>query len=141
MNINELGEDLEQQFGKPRNITEENVRFMFSLIKEEFDGTKVNENIEKSSLEAFGMTILAVMSYQTTPWEGLDKERLRQMILQYLSNAGDEGAKRDSIYEYLKDVLPQNKTEEQKLRSLGDLLKTMKKEDFIWTDGRNWFEK
>lgn len=141
MNINELGEDIEQQFGKPRNITEENVRFMLSLIKEEFDGTKVNENIEKSSLEAFGMTILAVMSYQTTPWEGLDKERLRQMILQYLSNAGEEGAKRDSIYEYLKDVLPQNKTEEQKLRSLGDLLKTMKKEDFIWTDGRNWFEK
>ena len=39
MNINELGEDLEQQFGKPRNITEENVRFMLSLIKEEFDGT------------------------------------------------------------------------------------------------------
>lgn len=49
------------------------------------------------------------------------------MVLQYLSNAGKEGAKRDSIYEYLKDVLPQNKTEEQKLRSLGDLLKTMKK--------------
>lgn len=76
-----------------------------------------------------------------TKTKGLDKERLRQMVLQYLSNAGEEGAKRDSIYEYLKDVLPQNKTEEQKLRSLGDLLKTMKKEDFIWTDGRNWFEK
>lgn len=72
---------------------------------------------------------------------GLDKERLRQMVLQYLSNAGEEGAKRDSIYEYLKDVLPQNKTEEQKLRGLGDLLKTMKKVDLIWTDGRNWFEK
>ena len=71
MNINELGEDLEQQFGKPRNITEENVRFMLSLIKEEYDGTKVNENVEKPSLEAFGMTILAVMSYQTTPWEEL----------------------------------------------------------------------
>jgi hypothetical protein len=139
MNINELGEDIEQQFGKPRNITEENVRFMLSLIKEEFDGTKVNENIEKSSLEAFGMTILAVMSYQTTPWEGLDKERLRQMILQYLSNAGEEGAKRDSIYEYLKDVLPANKTEEQQLRMLGDLLKAMKMEELIKTDGRNWF--
>ena len=63
MNINELGEDLEQQFGKPRNITEENVRFMISLIKEEFDGTKVNENIETPSLEAFGMTILAVIVY------------------------------------------------------------------------------
>ena len=33
------------------NITEENVRFMLSLIKEEFDGTKVNENVEKPSLE------------------------------------------------------------------------------------------
>ena len=35
------------------------------------------------------------------------------MVLQYLSYAEDEGAKRDSIYEYLMDVLPQNKTEEQ----------------------------
>ena len=61
------------------------------------------------------------------------------MILQYLSNAGDEGAKRDSIYEYLKDVLPQNKTEKQKIRMLGDLLKAMKMEKLIKTDGRYWF--
>ena len=74
-----------------------------------------------------------------TKTKGLDKERLRQMVLQYLSNAGDEGAKRDSIYEYLKDVLPANKTEEQKLRMLGDLLKAMKMEKLIKTDGRNWF--
>ena len=50
------------------------------------------------------------------------------MVLQYLGNAGNEGAKRDSIYEYLKDVLPQNQTEEQRLRMLGDLLKAMKME-------------
>ena len=59
---------------------------------------------------------------------GLDKEKLRQMVLQYLSNAGKEGAKRDSIYEYLKDVLPRNKTEEQQIRMLGDLLRSMSKE-------------
>ena len=29
----------------------------------------------------------------------------------------------------------------KKLRSLGDILKAMKKEDLIRTDGRNWFEK
>ncbi|MBD9271621.1 MAG: hypothetical protein EGS53_01760 [Prevotella sp.] len=63
------------------------------------------------------------------------------MILQYLSNAGDEGAKRDSIYEYLKDVLPQNKTEEQRLRMLGDLLKAMKMEKLIKTDGLYFPEK
>lgn len=74
-----------------------------------------------------------------TKTKGLDKGKLRQMILQYLENAGDEGAKRDSIYEYIKDVLPSNKTEEQRLRCLGDLLKTMKTESLIKTDGRNWF--
>ena len=61
------------------------------------------------------------------------------MVLQYLGNAGDEGAKRDSIYEYLKDVLPANKTEELQLRMLGDLLKAMKMEELIKTDGLNWF--
>ena len=74
-----------------------------------------------------------------TKTKGLDKERLRQMILQYLSNAGDDGAKRDSIYEYLKDVLPANKTEEQQLRMLGDLLKNMSKECLIKAEGRTWY--
>ena len=90
MNINELGEDLEQQFGKPRNITEENVRFMLSLIKEEFDGTKVNENVERPSLEAFGMTILAVMSYQTTPWEELAKKPSIRKTLKYIAIRGND---------------------------------------------------
>ena len=74
-----------------------------------------------------------------TKTKGLDKERLRQMVLQYLSNAGSEGAKRDSIYEYLKDVLPANKTEEQQLRMLGDLLKSMSKESIIKAEGRTWY--
>ena len=74
-----------------------------------------------------------------TKRKGLDKERLRQMVLQYLSNAGEEGAKRDSIYEYLKDVLPANKTEEQQLRMLGDLLKNMSKECLIKAEGRTWY--
>ena len=74
-----------------------------------------------------------------TKTKGLDKERLRQMVLQYLSNAGEEGAKRDSIYEYLKDVLPRNKTEEQQIRMLGDLLKSMSKESIIKAEGRTWY--
>ena len=76
-----------------------------------------------------------------TKCKGLEKQKLIQMILQYLKNAGATGAKRDGIYEYLKDVLPLNKTEEQKLRSLGDLLKAMKADELIKTDGRNWYLK
>jgi ATP-dependent DNA helicase RecG len=49
-----------------------------------------------------------------TKTKGLDKEKLRQMILQFLQNAGGEGAKQDGIYEYLRDVLPSNKTDEHR---------------------------
>ena len=76
-----------------------------------------------------------------TKTKGLDKERLRQMVLQYLSNAGDEGAKRDSIYEYLKDVLPTNKTEEQKLRYVGRLLVELNEEKLIDRIGLRWILK
>ena len=73
-----------------------------------------------------------------TKTKGLDKEKLRQMVLQYLSNAGEEGAKRDSIYEYLKDVLPTNRTEEQKLRYVGRLLVELNEEKQIDRIGLRW---
>ena len=75
-----------------------------------------------------------------TKSKGLEKQKLIQMILQYLKNAGAEGSKRDGIYEYLKDVLPQNKTREQQLRMLGDLLNSMKEEKLIIAKGRTWYE-
>mgnify|MGYP000878082404 CR=1 FL=1 len=73
-----------------------------------------------------------------TKTKGLDKAKLRKMILQYLQNAGEEGAKRDSIYEYLKDVLPANKTQEQQLRMVGKLLVEMAEENLIEPNGRRW---
>lgn len=60
------------------------------------------------------------------------------MILQYLQNAGSEGAKRDSIFAYVKDVLPYGMTNEQKLRKLGKLLVQMEEENLITTIGRKW---
>ena len=75
-----------------------------------------------------------------TKSKGLEKQKLIQMILQYLKNAGEEGSERDGIYEYLKDVLPQNKTREQQLRMLGDLLNSMKDENLIIAKGRTWYE-
>lgn len=63
------------------------------------------------------------------------------MILQFLQNAGDEGAKRDSIYEYLRDVLPSNKTEEQQLRYVGRLLVELNEEKQIDRIGLKWILK
>ena len=70
---------------------------------------------------------------------GLAKEKMIQMILQYLQNAGTIGAKRDSIYEYIKDVMPQMKTHEQKLRMLGDMLNALSADRRIYAKGRTWF--
>ena len=103
MNIKELGDDLEQQFGKPRNITEENVCFMLSLVEEEYDGEKVNEDVEKPSLDAFGMTILAVMSYQTTPWEELAKKPSIRKTLKYIAIRG--GNHYDEIEALTKELM------------------------------------
>lgn len=74
-----------------------------------------------------------------TKQKGLDKEKIKQMVLQYLKNAGSEGAKRDGIYEYVKDVLPQAKTREQQLRLLGDMLNALSVDKFIYTKGQTWF--
>ena len=89
-----------------------------------------------ASLLALPRTRINCLLTQKT--KGLDKEKLRQMILQFLQNAGDEGAKRDSIYEYLKDVLPANKTEEQKLRYVGRLLVELNEEKQIDRIGLRW---
>lgn len=70
--------------------------------------------------------------------KGLDKAKIQQMILQYLQHAGCEGAKRDSIFEYVKEVLPNGITNEQKLRKLGKLLVQMEEENLITTIGRKW---
>ena len=53
----------------------------------------------------------------------------------------EEGAKRDSIYEYLKDVLPVNKTEEQKLRYVGRLVVELNEEKQIDRVGLRWILK
>ncbi len=72
---------------------------------------------------------------------GLDKAKLQQMILQYLQNAGSAGAKRDAIFDYLKDVLPKAKTSEQQERMVGNILVEMKEVGIIILKGRIWHVK
>lgn len=76
-----------------------------------------------------------------TKQKGLDKDKIKQMVLQYLKNAGSDGAKRDGIYEYIKDVMPQAKTREQQLRILGDILNALSVDKLIFANGRTWFLK
>lgn len=72
---------------------------------------------------------------------GLDKAKLQHMILQYLQNAGSVGAKRDAIFDYLRDVLPRNKTPEQQERMVGNILAEMKEAEIVIIKGRIWYVK
>lgn len=72
---------------------------------------------------------------------GLDKAKLQQMVLQYLQNAGSIGAKRDAIFDNLKDALPKTKTQEQQERMVGNLLSEMKDSGTIIPKGRTWYLK
>lgn len=74
-----------------------------------------------------------------TRLKGLEKDKLKQMVIQFLQNSGNEGARREFIYKYLKDVLPSNKTEEQQLRIVGRLLVEMNEEELIEKEGLRWF--
>lgn len=75
---------------------------------------------------------------QYTKAKGLDKARLKQMVQQLLQNAGKDGARREIIYDYLKDLLPSNKSQEQQLRYLGRLLVEMNEEGTIERIGLRW---
>ena len=73
-----------------------------------------------------------------TKVKGLEKAKMKQMVIQLLENAGKEGARRETIYEYIKDVLPSNKNTEQQLRFLGRLLIEMNDENSIHRVGLKW---
>ena len=71
---------------------------------------------------------------------GLERSKLKQMALQFIQNAGEEGIMRDGIYEYLKVALPSTKTKEQNLRLLGNILKELKDEGSVSLKGLAWHE-
>lgn len=71
--------------------------------------------------------------------KGLEKERVKQLVLQLLNDAGDVGVCKKDVYAVLKDVLPSGKTPEQQQRFVGNLLVSMKGEGSIHNEGRKWY--
>ena len=86
---------------------------------------------------------VAKMTHQLPEYtrvSGLERTKLKQMTLQFVQNAGDDGTMRDGIYEYLKVAMPGNKTKEQNLRLLGNILKELKEEGVVSLKGLSWYE-
>lgn len=89
--LDEISEALEKEFGKPRNITEENIRFCLSLVAEQCVNGKVDENVPEPSDHALATTILAVMSYPNKTWEELAQKPEIRRGLKYASLRCNKG--------------------------------------------------
>ena len=89
-------------------------------------GHRLNESDAKNLMERGlvegkypDLTISLSIARQTkqlpeyTKVKGLERDKIKHMALQYIQNAGEDGAKKNSLLDYLKDVLPQRNSQEQ----------------------------
>lgn len=76
---------------------------------------------------------------QYTKVRGLERDKIKHMILQYIQNAGADGAKRDAILEYLHGTLPSRNTREQNSDLIRNILREMGQENIIVSKNRLWY--
>ena len=98
------------------------------LIEGEAPNYTISLGVAKASKQLTGYTKV----------KGLERDKIKQMILQYIQNAGSDGAKRDAIMEYLEGTLPSRNTKEQNTELVSNILREMKDENIIVLKGRLW---
>lgn len=76
---------------------------------------------------------------QYTKVRGLERDKIKYMILQYIQNAGADGAKRDAILEYLQGTLLGRNTREQNSDLIRNILREMGQENIIVSKNRLWY--
>ena len=74
-----------------------------------------------------------------TKVKGLERDKIKQMALQFIQNAGEEGTRREFVIEYLREALPARNTKEQNQRLVGNILAEMSNEGLVIQKDRNWY--
>ena len=96
------------------------------LIEGEAPNYTISLGVAKASKQLPGYTRV----------RGLERDKLKQMILQYIQNTGSDGAKRDAILEYLQGTLPSRNTYEQNETLIYHLLSELSKAGLIEANGK-----
>lgn len=73
--------------------------------------------------------------------KGLDSKELIPLLMSLAQKAGADGFKRMDAVEAVEHLLPANKSRQQQIRFVGDLLRGMAKDGLIETNGKFWFIK
>ena len=101
------------------------------LIEGEAPNYRISLTVAKKTKQLSGYTRVV----------GLERDKIKHMVLQYIQNAGSDGAKRSDIMEYLGGTLPGRNTPDQNLKLLGNIMGEMNQEGLIETKNRLWFSK
>ena len=99
------------------------------LIEGEAPNYTISLGVAKASKQLPGYTRV----------RGLERNKIKHMILQYIQNAGAYGAKRECILEYLQGTLPIRNTKEQNSDLVRNILREMGQESLIVTENKLWY--
>lgn len=101
------------------------------LIEGEAPNYRISLTVAKKTKQLSGYTRVV----------GLERDKIKHMVLQYIQNAGADGAKRSDIMEYLGGTLPSRNTPDQNGQMVGNILKELNADNLIKPIGKKWFEQ
>lgn len=100
------------------------------LIEGEAPNYRISLTIAKKTKQLSGYTRVV----------GLERDKIKHMVLQYIQNAGADGAKRSEIMEYLGGTFPSRNTSEQNGQMAGNILKELASEGKIQSNKQRWYD-
>lgn len=99
------------------------------LIEGESPNYRISLTVAKKTKQLSGYTRVV----------GLERDKIKHMVLQYVQNAGADGAKRSDIMEYLGGTLPSRNTPDQNGQMVGNILKELASEGKIQSIKQRWY--
>lgn len=100
------------------------------LIEGEAPNYRISLTVAKKTKQLSGYTRVV----------GLERDKIKQMVLQYIQNSGSDGAKRSDIMEYLAGTLPSRNTPDQNGQMVGNILKELASEGKIQSIKQCWYD-
>lgn len=100
------------------------------LIEGEAPNYRISLTVAKKTKQLSGYTRVV----------GLERDKIKHMVLQYIQNAGADGAKRSDIMEYLGGTLPSRNTPEQNGQMVGNILKELASEGNVQSIKQRWYD-
>lgn len=99
------------------------------LIEGEAPNYRISLTVAKKTKQLSGYTRVV----------GLERDKIKHMVLQYIQNAGADGAKRSDIMDYLGGTLPSRNTQEQNSMFVSNILREMTTNQTVFQRDKRWY--